>query len=224
MDNPFQGRTASPAKRAMGEKRALNPVEAHRRSQKRKQQEKKRAVRQELLSRLPLARRDPSKLLAEITRLREMELAGRLDGSGRMKRNHLEEQFAALNKAREKVALPTLLLPDFDPTTPPNAVPANKKIREQSRTEAPRRIVYGDRDCLDLPMPSGPPLPEGGIAALSPYLPGPLDASLEAKATTVDLQEPHEMTPVPVITAEPTRQITTDLDIRVDAFLKDLDV
>lgn len=95
--------------------RELHPVESYRRSLKKKAVERRRAARKEALSKIPIAKRDPSKLLMEIERLREAECQDGLDGPGRMRRKHLEEQFRSLNKAREKAKLPTLHLTEYDP-------------------------------------------------------------------------------------------------------------
>lgn len=204
------------------EKRTLNPVEAHRRSQKRKQQERKRAARREVLSRLPLARRDPSKLLTEITRLREAERAGRLDGPGRMRRKHLEEQFVALNKAREKASLPTLLLPDFDPDV--EAAKEETAAAAEPKDIAPwERTVHGERDCADIAMPDDEPL-QDGIPGLPPYLARSLDDPAGESERGQEEVPGERTSAVPLIRAEPTRTVRTSLDTQVDAFLRELDL
>lgn len=151
------------------EKRPLNPTESHRRLQKRKAVEKKRKARKEVLTRIPLARRDPSTLLVEIERLRNLESDQRLDGPGRMRRKHLEEQFTALNKAREKAGLPIMLLPDFDPEV--------YKARRQSEPLTTTNETKDDKIQMgeekEIPMPDDTPY-ETGVPGLPPYLDAPL--------------------------------------------------
>ncbi|PJF17955.1 hypothetical protein PSACC_02241 [Paramicrosporidium saccamoebae] len=191
------------------EKRALHPVETYRRSQKRKQSERKRAGRKEALSKTPLARRDPSKLLVEIERLRETEAKGRLDGPGRLRRKHLEDQFVALNKAREKAGMPSMILPEFDPEEYLN----RKKDLDKDKTVEPQTTEWFDEDC-HIPLPDDDPL-ETGVPGLPPY-------RIFNKVT--DGNESVRPTNRLIISAEPSVSKRNHLEAQVDQFLNELDL
>lgn len=186
------------------EKRDLNPAEAHRRSQKRKLQEKKKNARREQLSRLPLARRDPSKLLMEIERLRALESKGGLDGPARMKRKHLEQQFVALNKARDKAGLPFMSLPDFDPETYLQCEVKGPQVTIDPSFGEPSP---SNMTILQLPMPDDEPF-EGGPPGLPPYLARPRPS--KAPSTSF------------IISSEPVKDEKSFLQYQVDQFLRDL--
>lgn len=185
------------------EKRSLNPVEAHRRSQKRKTAERKKAIRKEVLSKIPISKRDPSKLLIEIERLRTLEAQNKLDGSGKLKRSHLEDQFVSLNKAREKAGLPTMVLPEFDPEAYLN------KLKTPSRPTEEQHTINHEFTALDIPVPDDEPY-EAGAPGLPPYH---LEESSN-KAETISN----------VIIAEPSVPRSDHLEAQVDQFLHELDL
>jgi hypothetical protein len=196
------------------EKRPLNPVEAHRRSQKRKVAEKKRVARKELLSRTPLARRDPSILLVEIEKLRDLECEGRLDGPGRLKRKHLEEQFVALNKAREKAGLLTMHISEFDPE--------EYLARKKSELEIGRKQDYHENmkaKDITLPWPDDEPY-EIGVPGLPPYLDQPLVENADSNQTPPKTSTKTEL----IIAAESSVPQEAHLKAQVDQFLNELDL
>lgn len=198
-----------------GGRRSLNPAESHRRAQKRRTAERKKRTRQEALARVPLARRDPSKLLVEIERLRELECEGRLGGDARMRRKHLEDQFAALCRAQQKAGVPTLVLPDYDPEAylarlcaargSAGAGRAAPEDNADAETEA-------DASALP-PMPPGEPL-LGGVPGLPAYRDQP-----QPQPQPQTLALPKSRT---VISAAPRMVGAAALDAQVREFLHDL--
>lgn len=84
----------------MKEKRPLNPAEAFRRSQKKKQKKGKQDERKERLKQVPIDKRDPYKILSEIQKYNILEHEGKISGDGRMHKKRLMDQFYALRKAR----------------------------------------------------------------------------------------------------------------------------
>jgi hypothetical protein len=190
------------------EKRALHPVETYRRSQKRKQSERKRAGRKETLSKTPLTRRDPSKLLVEIERLRETEAKGRLDGPGRLRRKHLEDQFVALNKAREKAGMPSMVLPEFDP----EEYLSRKNDPKEDKTVEPQSTEWFEG--CSIPLPDDDPL-ESGVPGLPPY---------RIFNRIADDNEPIRPTKSLIISAEPSVSKKDHLEAQVDQFLNEINL
>lgn len=84
----------------MKEKRPLNPAEAHRRSLKKKAKKDLAAVRKERTARMPVDRRDPYQLIAQIQKYDIMEHEDKLNGDGRAHRKKLVDQFNSLRRQR----------------------------------------------------------------------------------------------------------------------------
>lgn len=201
----------------------MNPVDAHRRSLKRKAQEKKRAAKKEALSKIPLAKRDPSKLLVEIERLRDLECEDKLDGPGRMRRKHLEEQFVALKKAREKAKLPTLELLEFDPEEYLKRKKNKRSIsvldEDSSTVKSAKKYTF-----LDIPMPDDEELLGNGVPGLPPYLSHPLDPLFHQGPVNVVESDPIECD-APVVAAAEAQLYDEKgrLDYEVDGFLREFE-
>jgi hypothetical protein len=92
----------------MKEKRPLNPAEAYRRSQKKKQKKEKTSARRERVAQIPVDRRDPYQLIAQIQKYDILEYEDRLTGDGRTHRKRLVDQFNSLRKARVVCLEPVL--------------------------------------------------------------------------------------------------------------------
>lgn len=189
-------------------------MEAHRRSQRKKAAEKKKSARQEILAKTPLSKRDPSKLFIEIERLREEEAVGSLDGPGRMKRSHLEQQFVALNRARGKAKLRTMSLPEFDPE---EYLARRKKITSIESVESVdvinKETIENVR--IDLPMPDDEPL-VNGVPGLPPY---------RSKNESMLVSENNEKEYKSVLSGEATIiSKEAHLTAQVDRFLNEIDM
>lgn len=160
----------------------VHPVEAYRRSLKKKAVERRKAARREALSKIPIARRDPSKLLMEIERLREAECQESLDGPERMRRKHLEEQFRSLNKAREKAKLPTLHLPEYDPEMYLARLQRLKTAKTFHKTSSESVNMSLD----NIPLPKDTPYTTGEFPSiLPPYPPASVRSSKESTSKVI---------------------------------------
>jgi len=160
--------------------------------QKQKQAKQRKAVKLERLTRTPILKRDPAPLLVEIERLRRLEAQEKLDGPNRMRRKHLEEQFEALRKAREKAGMPVMVLQPF--------LPEDYKELENNESAG-----------------SWPPLPDDepyniGPPGLPPYQLKALDETVEEQALLLPKTES-------LIKGEAVIN-TALLDEELDAFMK----
>jgi len=84
----------------MREKRPLNPAEAYRRSQKKKVKKERATSRKERVSQIPVDKRDPFQLIAQIQKYDILEHEDKLAGDGRTHRKKLIDQFNSLRKTR----------------------------------------------------------------------------------------------------------------------------
>lgn len=170
-------------------------------------------------------KRDPTRMLIQIERLRMAEAEGKLDGPGRMRRKRLEDQFRAMQKALEKAKKPTLALSEFDPE---EYLQRNKNETSTLVSSGPA----GKNDIpIDVPWPGDEELEEAP-AGLPPY------RLLMVQNAVVNTND-DEMAPKldSIITAEPvlimtsTKPVTkknrkndgsSELDKKVDEFLSNL--
>lgn len=84
----------------MKEKRPLNPAEAFRRSEKKKAKKNKLQARKDKVAKIPIDKRDPYQLIAQIQKYDILDHEGKLTGDGRTHKKRLVDQFNALRQAR----------------------------------------------------------------------------------------------------------------------------
>ena len=146
------------------ERKPLNPAEAWRRSEKRREAKAKREAKTAVLKKAPIADRDPHDLVDKIQRLQTLDRNGRLGPLGRTRLKHLMDRLNSLNKARKLAGMEPVTLPAPEQTS----VASEGILSRQLWNKEEPKESFDSSDNLP-PMPDGPCPFKDGVPGLPSY-------------------------------------------------------